>query len=82
MKANYFLSILLLFTSLFSPLILTSPGSVLCQHRHKKLFLTILMVAVGVASSLGISVQGQGVNLVKEEMITPDFAFKKIIDMP
>ena len=47
---------------------------------HKKLFLIILTLAIGVASFLGISAQGQGVNLVKEEMIALDFAFKKIID--
>lgn len=47
---------------------------------HKKLFLIVLMVAIGSSSSLGISARGQGVNLVKEEMIALDAAFKKIID--
>jgi cytochrome c556 len=47
---------------------------------HKRLFLVILTVAIGGASFLGISAQGQGLNLVKEEMIALDAAFKKIID--
>ncbi len=47
---------------------------------HKKLFLIILTVAIGGASFLGISARGQAVNLVKEEMIALDAAFKKIID--
>jgi cytochrome c556 len=47
---------------------------------HKKLIFIILMVAIGGAPFLGISARGQAVNLVKEEMIALDAAFKKIID--
>ena len=47
---------------------------------QKKLFFIILMVAGWGASFLGISAWSQSVNLVKEEMLVLDPAFKKIID--
>ena len=48
--------------------------------NHKKAILIFVITGFFSAWSIGISVHGQTVNLVKEEMLALDPAFKKIID--
>jgi hypothetical protein len=49
------------------------------MERHR--FVSTILFSIFLSTLLiGISTWGQGVNLVKEEMIALDAAFKKIID--
>ncbi len=48
--------------------------------KQKNVFLIFVLIGFFGASFMGISVLGQTVNLVKEEMLALDPAFKKVID--